>query len=135
RCAGFHGQTAGIRSEEKVSAEISNPRRTARGMGKRVDVSLERGAVRSDRELRGGDDQFPRLDRLRAEVYRLDQRRLGRQTVRRSDEGTRLRGEDLSVHRQKPRGGARRELWRLYGELDPRPHEPVQMYRVARWDA
>ena len=36
--------------------------------------------------IRGGDDQFPRLDRLRAEVYRLDQRRLGRQTVCRSNE-------------------------------------------------
>ena len=36
---------------------------------------------------------------LRAEVYRLDERRLGRETVCRSDEGARLRGEDLSVHR------------------------------------
>src|SRR5258708_3068344 len=86
-------------------------------MGKRVDVSVERRVVRGNRKLRGGDDQFPWLDRLRAELYRFDQRRLGRQTVCRSDEGTRLRGEDVSVHRQEPRGGAGRELRRLYIEL------------------
>jgi hypothetical protein len=34
----------------------------------------ERGVVRCDRKLRGGDDQFPRLDWLWSEVYRLDQR-------------------------------------------------------------
>src|SRR3954464_4011443 len=103
-------------------------------MGKRVDVSLERGAVRSNRKLRGGDDQFPRVDRLRAEIYRLDQRRLGRRTVYRPNEGTRLCGENLSLYRQKPRGSARCELRRLHGELDPWPHKPLQMHRVARWN-
>src|SRR6266513_5027939 len=103
-------------------------------MGKRVDVSVECRVVRGNRKLRGGDDQFPWLDRLRAELYRFDQWRLGRQTVCRSDEGARLRGENVSVHRQEPRGGAGRELRRLHGELDPRPHEPVQMHRVARWN-
>src|SRR5438874_286900 len=94
---------------------------------------MERRVVRGQ-WLRRGDDQLPRLDRLRTEVYRLDQRRLGRQTVRRSDEGTRLRGEDIPVHRQEPRDGAGRELRRLHGELDPRSHEPIQMHRVARWN-
>src|SRR4029450_4064058 len=107
---GFHGQAAGIRSEQEISSKIFDPRRAARGMGKRVDLSLERGVVRGDRQLRRGDDQFPRLDRLRAEVYRLDQRRLGRQTVRRSDEGARLRGENLSIHLQKSGGGAGRQV-------------------------
>ncbi len=125
-------QAARIRSEEEIFVEVFASRRTARRMGKRLDISLERGVVRGDRKLRGGDDQFPWLDRLRAEVYRFDQRRLGRETVRRSDEGTRLRGENVSLHRQEPRGGARGELWRLHGELDPRPHEPFQMHRVAR---
>ncbi len=114
--AGIHGQAAGIRSEQEVSAEIFNPRRAARRVGKFVDVSMERGVVRGQR-LRRRDDQFPRLDRLRAEVYRLDQRRLGRQAVCRSDEGARLRGEDVSVHRQEPRGRAGRELRRLHGQL------------------
>ena len=32
--SGFHGQAAGIRSEQKISAEIFDPRRAARGVGK-----------------------------------------------------------------------------------------------------
>src|SRR6516225_7761652 len=97
-----------------------------------MDLSVERGVVRCNRQVRRGNDQFPRFDRLRAEVYRFDQWRLGRQTVRRPDEGTRLRGENVSFYRQESRGGARRQLRRLHGQLDPRPHEPVQMHRVAR---
>src|SRR5262249_60966410 len=93
------------------------PWRAARCVGKRVDLSLERGVVRGDRKLRGRDDQFPRLDRLRTEVYRLNQRQLGRQTVRRSDEGARLWGKNLSLHRQEPRGGAGGELWRVNVEI------------------
>src|SRR6266850_3264351 len=93
---------------------------------------MEPGTIRRQR-LRRGDDQLSWLDRLRAKIYRLDQRRLGRQTVCRSDEGTRLRGEDVSVHRQDSRGGARGKLRRLHGELDPWSHQPVQMHRVARW--
>src|SRR5437762_7121502 len=104
-----------MQSEEKISAQVFDPWRAARGLGKRVDVSMERGAVRGDGELRGGDDQFPRFDRLRAEVYGFDQRRLGRKTVCRSDEGTRLHGENLWVHRQKSRGSTRRQLRRLHG--------------------
>src|SRR5437899_1980799 len=92
--AGIYSQAAGIRSGEEVSAEVFDPWRAARGVGKFVDVSLERAVVRGQR-LRGGDDQFPRLDRLWAEVYRLDQRRLGRKSVCRSDEGARLCGEDI----------------------------------------
>jgi hypothetical protein len=78
-----------------------------------VDVPLERGVVRGQR-LRRGDDQFPWLDRLRTEVYRLDQRRLGREAVCRSNEGARLRGENISVHRHEPRGRAGCELRRLH---------------------
>ena len=112
--AGIHGEAARIRSSEEISAQILDPRRAARGVGKFVDLPLERGAVRSQ-WVRRGDDQFPRLDRIRAEVYRLDQRRLGREAVCRSNEGARLRGEDVSVHRQEPRGRAGRELRRLHG--------------------
>src|SRR5437867_11194907 len=93
---------------------------------------MERRVVRGQ-WLRRGDDQFPRLDRLRAEVYRLDQRRLGRQTVCRSDKGAPLRGEGLSVYRQESRGRAWGELWWLHGQLVVRPHEPLQMYRFAGW--
>src|SRR5436305_286653 len=111
-----------------------DPWRAAMGVGKFVDVSVERGVVRGDRKLRRGHDQLPRLDRLWAEVYRLDQRRLGRETVCRSDEGTRLRGEDLSVHRQEPRGRAGRELRRLHGQLAAGPHRPLQVHGIARRD-
>src|SRR2546421_7277882 len=72
RGSGVRGQAAGIRSEQEISAEIFDPWRTARSMGRRVDVSLERGVVRRDGKLRGGDDQFPQLNRLRTEVYGLD---------------------------------------------------------------
>src|SRR5205814_8574439 len=120
-----------IRSEQEVCAKISDPWRTTRRLGKRVDVSMERGVVR-DQRLRGSNDQFPRLDRLRAEVYRFDQRRLGRQTVYRSDEGARLRGENISIHRQESRGGAGSELRRLHGQLVVRAYEPFQMPWLTR---
>jgi Tol biopolymer transport system component len=122
---------ARIRRDEKISAEVFDPWRAAGFLGKFVVVSLERRIVRGER-LRRGHDQFPWLDRLRAEVHRLDQRRLGREAVRGFDEGARSRREDLSVHRQIARGGARRELRRLHGELGPRPHRSLQMHRVAR---
>src|SRR5207302_6283072 len=133
---GIHGQAAGVQSGEEVSTEIFDPRRATRGVGKFLDVSLERGIVRgaifvtvgrarlcraeirniawrldgvspyqsklASREwchgrLRRRHDQFPRLDRLRARVYRLDQRRFGPETACRSDAGPRLRAEDLAV--------------------------------------
>ncbi len=43
------------------------------------------------------------------------------------------RGEDVSVHRQKPRMRAGRELRRIHGQLDPRPYRPLQVHRLARW--
>ena len=58
-----------------------------------MDVPLERGVVRRQR-IRRRDDQFPWLDRIRPEVYRLDQRGLGREAVCRSNEGARLRREN-----------------------------------------
>src|SRR5215467_5269676 len=101
-------------------------------MGRFLDLSLERGVVCCNGKLRSSDDQFPRLDWLRAEVYRFDQRGLGRQTVRGSDEWARLRGKKISLHRQESRSSARCELRRIHGELDPRPYQPLQMHRVAR---
>src|SRR5690349_3893876 len=98
-------------------------------MGKFMVVSVEPGVVRGVRQqragLRRGDDQLPWLDRVRSDIYRLDQRRLGRQTIRRSNEGTRLRGEDVSVHRQESRGGARRELRWLDGQLVVGAYRPI----------
>ena len=38
----------------------------------------------------------------------------------------------LSVHRQRPRVRAGRQLRRLHGQLDPRPHQPLQVHRDAR---
>ena len=46
--SGVHGQAAGIRSGEKISSKIFDPRRAARGMGKRVVVSVEPGVVRGE---------------------------------------------------------------------------------------
>jgi len=47
RGTGFHDQTAGVSiRRKKVSAEVSDPRWAARGVGKFVDVSVERGVVR-----------------------------------------------------------------------------------------
>src|SRR5205814_3297481 len=56
--AGVHGQAAVIRSGEEISAKIVDPWRAARGAGKFVDVSLERGVVRHQR-LRAGYEQLP----------------------------------------------------------------------------
>src|SRR6267378_3109076 len=84
--AGLPDQTSELRRVAEISTEVFAPRRTARRGGKSLDASLERGAVRGKR-LRGCHDQLPRLGRLWTEVHRLDQWRLGRQAVRRSDEG------------------------------------------------
>src|SRR5689334_23531138 len=98
-------------------------------MGKFMVVSVEPGVVRGGRQqragLRRGDDQLPWLDRVRSEFYRLDQRGLGRQAVCRSYARARLRGEDVSVHRQESRGGARRELRWLDGQLVVGAYRPI----------
>ena len=59
-------------------------------LGRELDLPLERAGVRG-RGLRGGDAEPAGLDRLRAEVHRRDQRRLGRQGLRRHHGGGRLR--------------------------------------------
>jgi len=59
---GFMIKPPGFDPAKKYPLKFLISRRAARGVGKFVDVSLERGVVRGQR-LRGGDDQFPRLDR------------------------------------------------------------------------
>ncbi len=58
--------------------------------------------------------QLSRLHRLRPEVHRRHQRRLGRRSVPGPDAGPRLRRENLSFHRQGPRVRAGRKLRRLH---------------------
>ncbi len=42
----------------------------------------------------------------------------------------RLRRTALPLHRQIPRVRPRRQLRRLHGQLDPRPHHALQMHRL-----
>ena len=97
----------GFDPSKKYPLKILDPWRPARRVGKFVDY-------RWNAELFAASGNYVVVminlhgHGLRSEVYRLDQRRLGRQTVCRSDEGARLRGEDLSVHRQEPRSGVAR---------------------------
>ena len=85
------GQAAEFRCLEKISCEVSYSWRAAGGLGRRLVVSLESRTVRGAnfwvikfidaQRIRRHHDQLPRLDRIRAEVYRCHQRRLGRSAV------------------------------------------------------
>ena len=66
----------------EISRADADSRRSARRMGRGLELSLERAGVRR-RRLRGGDAESARLDRLRAEIHRRDQWRLGRPRLRR----------------------------------------------------
>ena len=66
----------------QIPGRDADPRRTAGLLGTRLDLSLERAGLRR-RRIRGRDAQPARLHRLRPEVHRRDQRRLGRPRVRR----------------------------------------------------
>ena len=97
-------EAAELRFVQEISREVPHPWRAAGRMGGRLVVSLESRTVRvanffATLGLRRRHDQLPRLDRIRAEVHRRHQRRLGRRSVRRPDEGPRLRRADLPVYR------------------------------------
>ena len=66
--------------------------------------------------LRRRPAQSARQHRLRPEIRRRDQRRLGRQVLRRPDGGPRLPGE-AALHRQGPHGRGGRVVRRLHDEL------------------
>ena len=101
-----------------------HPRRPAGRVARPVPRPLERADVRGAR-LRGGDAESARLHRLRPAVRRPDQPRLGRQGVRGHHArrgrrgGAALRGLDAD-------GRRRRLVRRLHGQLDQRPHRPLQ---------
>ena len=77
-------------AEQEISGADADSRRSARRLGRELELSLERAGVRG-RGLRGGDAESARIDRLRAEVHRRDQWRLGRPRLRRHHGGDRLR--------------------------------------------
>jgi dipeptidyl aminopeptidase/acylaminoacyl peptidase len=129
---GFLVKPPNFDPNKKYPGEIPHSRRAAGGLGRRLVLSMESATFRGQ-WLCGCHDQLPRLDRLRAEVHRRDQRRLGWCAFRRPDEGPRLRRAALSVHRQGPRVRAGRQLRRLHGQLDSRPHQPLQVPGLARW--
>ncbi len=78
RVQSFVVKPYGFDAEQEIPGADADPRRAAGQLGPRLDVSLERAGVRGG-GLRGGDAESARVDRLRAEVHRRDQRRLGRQ--------------------------------------------------------
>ena len=85
--------------KQKYPVADADSRRSAGRLGAGLDLSLERAGVRR-RRLRGGDAESARLDRLRPEVHRRDQRRLGRPRLRRHHGRRRPRG-DRSLRRHR----------------------------------
>ncbi len=77
-------------AHHEISRAVPDSRRPARRVGRILDLSLERAGVRR-RRLSGRDAESARLHRLRAEVHRRDQWRLGRQSLRRHHGGGRCR--------------------------------------------
>ena len=71
---------------KKYPGAVPDSRRAARIVGRIVDLPLERPGVRR-RGISGGDAESARLHRLRPEIYRGNQRRLGRQSLRRHHGG------------------------------------------------
>ena len=82
----------GFDSEHKISRPRPCPRRPAERLGRRLELPLECPDVCLPR-LRGDDDQFPWLDRIRPEVCRADFGRLGRSVLPGHHAGYRLPGE------------------------------------------
>ena len=74
--AGIPRQAARLRSIQEISGQVPHPRRTARCVGRRLELPLESQSLRRLR-LRRRHDQSARLHRLRPAVHRRYKRRLG----------------------------------------------------------
>ncbi len=92
RHADVDPQAAGLRSEQEMAGGLHGSRRPAGGVGGRLELPLVPGVVGGP-GLRHRPAQSARQHRLRPEVHRRHQRRLGRQVLRRPHERRRLRGE------------------------------------------
>ena len=91
RVQSFLVKPPGFSAKQQVPGAVPDPRRAAGRLGRELDLPLERAGVRRG-GLRGGDAQPARLHRLRAEVHRRDQQRLGRPRLRRHHGRGRPRG-------------------------------------------
>ena len=114
----------GFDADEEMAAGLSGPRRPARRVGRRLELSLEPRAV-GGAGLRRRPAESARQHRLRPEVRRRNQRRLGRQVLRRPDGRPGLSGE-AALHRHRAHGRRRRLVRRLHDELVRRAHRHVQ---------
>ena len=93
--------------------------------GRKLELPLERAGF-CRRGLCRDHAKPAWIDRLWAEVHRGHQTRLGRQTLRRHHGGDRLRGE-TALRGPGPYSRGRRQLRRIHDQLDPRPHQPLQV--------
>src|SRR5438046_9984347 len=103
-------EASGFRLEQEVSGSGADPRGPAGSMERELELSLERAGIRR-RRIRGGHAEYSRVDRLRTEVYRRDQWRLGWKSLRRPDGRDRLRRQ-ASLRRRQSHGGGGWLLWR-----------------------
>src|SRR5579862_716376 len=95
-----------------------------------MDLSLERAGFRVVGISRG-DAESARIHRLRPALHRRDQRRLGRQGVRRRY-GRCRSCRRAALCRRESHGGRGRIVRRIHGRLAARPYEPVQGDGFAR---
>ncbi len=68
--------------EPEISGSVSDSRRTGRRVGRKLELSLECAGDGGGRVC-GGDAESARIQRLRPEIHRRHQGRLGRQSLRR----------------------------------------------------
>ena len=101
----------------EISGRLPGPRRPAGQLRQRLELPLESADLRR-RRLCGRVHRLPRLDRLRPEVHRRDQRRLGRQAAGRPAKRPGRRGEEVPVAGPRTQLRAGRLLRRLHDELD-----------------
>ena len=101
----------------QIPGRLPDPRRPAGQLRQRLELPLESAGV-CRRRLRRRVHRFPRLDRLRPDVHRFDQRRLGRQAARGPAEGPGRGREKVPLARPRPRCALGALLRRLHDELD-----------------
>ena len=129
--AGLCNQAAAVSDRKEISGVVPDSRRPPGRVARSVARPLELRAVRIagiwDRR-----NQSARIIRLRPEIHRPDQQRLGRKSLHRSDERSRCCPRPQQLARLDAHGCRRRIVRRLHDELDRRPLEPLQGSVYAR---
>ena len=111
------GEALWLEAGDEISHRLPDPRRAARLVRRRLELSLEPAGL-GGHGLCGGDGRFPRLVRLWRGVRPSHHRPLGRPAAGGPAEGLGGGAGQISVGRRVAGLRARRLLRRLHGGLD-----------------